>query len=435
MESNSCVIGRAAPALHIIHKLGPTWAVRLGLLLIVAGFFFSPAAASSDAKSPESAIPISSPAGIGLRQRASAVILFIGDGMGPAQRTAARWQSVGQSGQLVMDTLSVSGWSSTASADSAITDSAAAGTAIATGVKTNNGRIAMDPLANELTTILELAKARGMSVGLVTTTQMAHATPAAFAAHVPDRNMMTEIAAQMLDTGVDVLLGGGEDEFLPSTESGCYPEPGERTDGRNLISEAVAAGYIYVCDETGLNTVDPNSTTRLLGLFADEGMIRPFAPDLAALTQKAIDVLSQDPNGFFLMVEGGQIDWAGHLNDAANAIGDTVDFDAAVAIGKAFLASKPDVLIIVTADHETGGMSVSLTSSGQPGEDGPFWMPDGTPFYVNWTTLGHTAADMPTTAEGPWSDLLAGTNKNTRIFEAMNSAIQWWVWLPLVIRS
>ncbi|MFV2045073.1 MAG: alkaline phosphatase [Anaerolineales bacterium] len=361
------------------------------------------------------------------------MILFIGDGMGPAQRTGARWQSVGQSGQLAMETLSVSGWSSTASADSGITDSAAAGTAIATGVKTNNGRIAVDPLANELTTILELAKARGMSVGLVTTTQMAHATPAAFAAHVPDRNKMTEIAAQMLGTGVDVLLGSGEDEFLPSTESGCYPEPGERTDGRNLISEAATAGYTYVCDETGLNTVDPNSTTRLLGLFADEGMSRPFAPDLAAMTQKAIDILSRDPDGFFLMVEGGQIDWAGHINDAANAIGDTIDSDAAVAIGEAFASSNSDVLIIVTADHETGGMDVGLTSSGLPGEDGPFWMPDGTPFYVNWATLGHTASDVPTRAEGPWSDLLAGTNENTRIIEAMNGAIDFWIWLPMAI--
>ena len=125
-----------------------------------------------------------------------------------------------------MDTFPVSGWSRTASADSAITDSAAAGTAIATGIKTNNGMIAMDPLGAELTTILELAQSWGMPVGLVTTVQMAHATPAAFAAHVPDRNMMTEIAAQMLETGVDVLLGGGEDEFLPTAESGCYPQPG-----------------------------------------------------------------------------------------------------------------------------------------------------------------------------------------------------------------
>jgi len=99
------------------------------------------------------------------------------------------------------------------------------------------------------------------------------------------------------------------------------------------------------------------------------------------------------------------------------------------------LLSACDRIISPVADHETGGMNVSLSSSGLPGEDGPFWMPDGTPFYVNWTTLGHTAADVPTTAEGPWSDLLAGTNENTRIFEAMSGAIDFWIWLPMIVRS
>lgn len=247
--------------------------------------------------------------------RAQAIILFIGDGMGEGQRTAARWLAVGQDGTLAMDAMPFGGWSHTASADNPITDSAAAGTALATGVKTNNGLVGQDPAGNALITILERAKSRGLSVGLVTTTQMAHATPACFAAHVPDRRMMTEIARQMLFSGaeVDVLLGGGEDEFLPTTATGCYPQPGERSDGRDLIAEATAAGYTYVCDATAFATVIPTSTTRLLGLFADEGMARPFSPSLAEMTEKAIDVLSQDPDGFLLMVEGGQIDWACHF--------------------------------------------------------------------------------------------------------------------------
>jgi alkaline phosphatase len=234
--------------------------------------------------------------------------------MGEPHRTAARWSTAGQRGTLAMDTLPVVGWSRTASADFAVTDSAAGGTAIAAGVKTNNGVVGLDPDGNELVTILEQAKMQGKAVGLVTTTQMAHATPASFAAHVPDRLMMTEIARQMLANGVEVLLGGGEDEFLPTTATGCYPQPGKRADGRNLIEEALADGYTYVCDAAGLAAVEPGSTSRLLGLLADEQLSRPFAPSLAELTRQAIDILDQDPDGFFLMVEGGQIDTAAHNN-------------------------------------------------------------------------------------------------------------------------
>ena len=242
-------------------------------------------------------------------ETAPAILLFIGDGMGEAHRTAARWSAVGQSGQLIMDILPVSGWSQTASADSAITDSAAAATAMATGGKTNNGMIGINPEGETLTTILELAQDRGWAVGLVTTVQISHATPASFAAHVPDRNQMTDIALQMIEHHPEVLLGGGEDEFIPPSETGCFPESGERSDGRNLISEAIASDYTYVCDTTSLEAVNPIATTYLLGLFADEGMSRPYAPSLAAMTDKAIAILSRDPEGFFLMVEGGQIDW------------------------------------------------------------------------------------------------------------------------------
>jgi alkaline phosphatase len=368
------------------------------------------------------------------RVRAHAIILFIGDGMGEAQRIAARWSAVGQIGALAMDRMPFGGWTRTAAADNPVTDSAAAATAMATGVKTNYGVVGQDPDGNPLTTILERAQAQGMAVGLVTNTHLTHATPAAFAAHVPDRTMMTEIGRQMLAAGVDVLLGGGEDEFLPTTATGCYPEPGERVDGRDLIAEAQVAGYTYVCDAIAFATVVPASTTHLLGLFSDEGMIRPFTPSLAEMTQKAIAILSQDPDGFFLMVEGGQIDWAGHANDAGNVISDTIGFDEALAVAQAYASTAGDTLIIVTADHETGGMMVGLTASKDPDEDGPFYMPGGIPFYVNWTTDRHTAVDVPTTAQGPWSDLLLGTYENTHIHDVMLRALGWWwwIWLPHV---
>jgi alkaline phosphatase len=395
-------------------------------LILVSATLSLPAAGEPATLFPASAL--NSPA------HARDIILFIGDGMGAEQRKAGRWAAVGQSGQLAMGALEVSGWLQTASANNPITDSAASATAMATGVKTDNGKISVDSDEAILETILEISEARGMATGLVTTVQISHATPAAFAAHVPDRNMYTEIARQMIESGVDVLQGGGEDEYLPVTETGCYPEPGERSDGRNLISEAQAVGFTYVCDEGGLAAVNTLTTNRLLGLFADEGMERPFSPSLASMTEKAIEILSRDPDGFFLMVEGGQIDWAAHANDGPHVIGDVIDFDEAVQVGLDYAALHPDTLLIVTADHETGGMAASLTSSSDPDEDGPFLMPNSTPFYITWTTSGHTAADVPVTASGPWSSTLQGTHQNTEIFFSLRKSLDWWTWLPLVQR-
>jgi alkaline phosphatase len=352
------------------------------------------------------------------------IILFIGDGMGDAHRLAARWAAVGETGTLSMDNMSARGRAKTGAADNPVTDSAAAATAMASGIKTNNGVIGMDADLNIVTTILEEAKNRGKMVGLVTTTQLSHATPAAFAAHIANRNLMTDIAEQMMDAEVDVLMGGGEDEFLPATETGCFPEVGERTDGRNLIDEAISAGYTFICDPTALSTIDPIATVRLLGLFADEGMARPFSPTLAGMTQKAIDILSKNSKGFFLMVEGGQIDWASHSNDAQDVISDTIELDKAVKLALAYAAVNKNTLVIVTADHETGGMSVSLSSSGASGEDGPFAMPDGRQFYVNWSATSHTATDVPVTGRGPSSDMLTGLYENTHIFDVMLRAIE-----------
>jgi alkaline phosphatase len=351
------------------------------------------------------------------------IILFIGDGMGPKHRLAASWATAGETGILSMDDMPINGWAQTRSADNPVTDSAAAATAISTGVKTNNGVIGLDANLNYVSTILEEAQSRGKMVGLVTTTQVTHATPAAFAAHIADRNLMTDIAEQILGAEVDIILGGGEDEFLPTTEIGCFQEPGERNDGRNLINEAISVGYIYVCDSLAFLALDPISTFRLLGLFADEGMSRPFSPSLAEMTQKAIDILSKSPEGFFLLVENGQIDWASHSNDAEDAISDTLELDKAVKVAKAYALVNHDTLVIVTSDHETGGMSVSLLSSGALDEDGPFGMPDGKQFYVNWSTTSHTALDVPVTSMGPSSEMLTGIYDHTHIYDVMLNAL------------
>lgn len=362
-----------------------------------------------------------------------AIILFIGDGMGSFHRQAAQWYSVGQSGELVMDTLDYSGLSKTASANNLITDSAASATAIATGNKTNNGMISVSPTNQPLTTILETAQEIGLSVGLVTTVQMSHATPAAFAAHVESRTMMNEIAEQIISHRVNILFGGGESYFLPTTSSGCYPNPGVRGDGKNLITQAQNNGYTYVCTEDELDLIIPENEHLVLGLFADEAMTRPFSPSLEKMTGTAIEILSQDPDGFFLMVESGQIDVAAHQNDALNVIGDTLALDRAVTVALSYAAKNPKALVIVTADHETGGLSLSLNPTGSPSEDGPFYMPDGTPFYVNWSTTYHTGVDVPTTAQGYLAHHFIGTYENTHTYTVMNDALYWTVLLPLLI--
>jgi alkaline phosphatase len=351
------------------------------------------------------------------------VILMIGDGMGAGQRQAARWFSGGTDGRLLMDCLPAQGWSSTCSANSPITDSAAAATAMACGVKTNNGVLGMTPSLQALANILEEAQRLGKAVGLVTTTQLTNATPAGFIAHVPSRSMEDEIALQMLASGADVLLGGGENHFLPYSTQGCHPAYGMRSDGRNLVEEAIASGYTLVCTSETFTNIDPASTRKLIGLFADEALSRPYAPSLAAMTEKAIAILSLNANGFFLMVEGGQIDNAGHDHDATVMIADTLGFDEAVSQAWRFAETNQNTLIIVTADHETGGVSVSLQPAGSEYESGPLFMPNGTPFWVAWTTSGHTGADVPLSAGGPFYQELFSMFVNTHIFEIMRLAL------------
>jgi alkaline phosphatase len=367
------------------------------------------------------------------------VILLIGDGMGTAHRTAARLYSVGREGQLAMDTLPIAGMARTWSTESVVTDSAAAGTALATGVKTYNKAIAVDPAGNPVQTILEKAQEARKSVGLVTTVQLADATPATFAAHNADRNDHLGITLDMLDHNVDVLLGGGEDYFLPVGTPGCYPDDGDRTDNRNLIDEAIAKGYKHVCNGADFNAVDPSATDKLLGTFADYGMTRPYAPSLTEMAAKAIAILSKNPKGFFLMVEGGQIDWAAHVNDALNTVGDTLGFDQAVKAALDFQAEHPDTLVIVTADHSTGGLAIEDVPQDEAcpeplpddprecrntlHEDGPFEESGGTSFWLDWTSNNHTGEDVPVTAAGPHAIDLAGDYENTHIFQVMREAL------------
>jgi alkaline phosphatase len=303
--------------------------------------------------------------------------------------------------------------------DSEITDSAAGATAMATGVLTNNKAIGVDQNGTAVSTILELAQASDWSVGLVTTTSLVFATPAAFAAHVPDRVDRPEIARQIIAHNVDVLMGGGEDDFFSTDESGCFEGNGTQPPGTNLIANSIALGYTYVCRQEQLLDLDINGVNKLIGLFGADQIKRPLSPTLVEMTEAALAILSRDPDGFFLMVEAGQIDWASHDNDAEDVLQLTLGLDAAVAQAQVFLLDRPNTLLIVAADHETGGLQVNLDGSGSSAQDGPFAMPDGGTFWVDWTTGSHTDEAIPVTAQGPYTEMLAGEYPLTRIYETM----------------
>ncbi len=298
--------------------------------------------------------------GRGLGAQARNILLMIGDGMGPTHVGAAWLYSnrilgkelqmveVMQSGRtayLVNDT-----------ADAIVTESAAAATQIACGVRVPARAVGMGPDGKTpCKTILELARDKGMLTGLVTTSGITDATPAAFAAHVPHRSDEASVAAQQLTLGVDVLLGGRKQFFLPEAAGG------KRKDGRNLVEEARRAGYAVVGTAGELRQA---GGPKILGLFSMGNMayeidrVRTAEPSLAEMTAKTLEVLSKSPKGFFAMIEGGRIDHAAHRNDAAATIRDTLAFDEAVGVALKFQRKNPDTLLIVTADHETGGMAL-----------------------------------------------------------------------------
>lgn len=324
------------------------------------------------------------------------VIFFLGDGMGITTLTASRIYSVGEEGDLTIDTLPETAFVRTFSEDGQVTDSAPSMAAYMTGVKMKNevismqtGTIASPPTAEgtstcndvaenknkkPVETLLELAKAQGMGTGIVTTTRVTHATPATTYAHVCHRDAENDIAAQLvpggkgsgwgaynakLKDGVDVVLGGGLRQFKPTAANG-----GKRADGRDLVKEMQDQGYSFVSKGSDLAKIDPAKTKKLLGLFNVSHMNYDLdrinkkidEPSLADMTTKAIDILQAKNKSFFLMVEGGRIDHALHDTNAKRALQDTVALDDAIkaAIDKV-KQTDPELkntLIVVTADHD-----------------------------------------------------------------------------------
>ncbi|MEE4273023.1 MAG: alkaline phosphatase, partial [Thermoanaerobaculales bacterium] len=297
------------------------------------------------------------------------VIVLVPDGCSSSVFTAARW--------VKGEPLAIDGYASgmlqTWMANSIITGSAAAATAFATGEKTSVRFLGVGPRPDDvlstfpappaevqyapIASVLEGAKVMGKATGLVATSRITHATPAAFAVHIHDRGLDNEIMEHIVYNGVDVVFGGGHRHLIPADQGG------KRTDGENLETVLVDRGYEFVTTRDELMSA---SSDKVWGMFAsshmeadmDRAEFAPTEPSLAEMTTKAIEILSRDSDGFFLMVEGSQIDWAGHNNDPIYMITDTLAFDEAFQAAVDFAVSDGDTLVIAFPDHNTGAMAI-----------------------------------------------------------------------------
>ncbi|MCM3783742.1 alkaline phosphatase [Neobacillus mesonae] len=378
--------------------------------------------------------------------KAKNVIFMIPDGYSASYATNYRWYKGEES---VLDSMLV-GMQRTYSANSIITDSAAAGTAFATGVKTNNGMISTSPEGKELKTILQTAEEEGKASGLVATSTITHATPAVFASNVATRADEASIAPQLIENDVDVILGGGKKYFSDS-----------------VLNNAKAKGYHYINSKNDLAKADKSK--KVIGLFAEDAMAPELdreatnQPSLKEMTETALEVLNKDKDGFFLMVEGSQIDWAGHDHDAAWAMKDSEAFEQAVEAVLEFAKKDKNTLVVVAGDHDTGGMGVGgygegavdfdilrdVTATGdfmvsklnatrsnikqvvkqyttleltdeevqtiKSAEKPDIAINDIISYRANigWTTYNHTGVDVPVYAFGPGADLFRGLIQNT----------------------
>jgi alkaline phosphatase len=393
------------------------------------------------------------------------VIMMIGDGMGPQQvgllqdfATHSK-TDIYKNRDTALEMFANSGqvaFSSTTPVGGLVVDSACSATQLATGKPALSEVVGLDIEGNSTETILEMAKAAGKATGLISDTRITHATPAAFASHQAHRSMENEIAVDMLENNVDVMLGGGLRYWLPQGSSSddaalveLINEPtvrikSKRKDDRNLLTQAQAAGYELAFNADQLDAAESG---KILGLFSYSAMLDGIAystckkadncvqPSLAEMTTKALDILSKDEDGFFLMIEGGQIDWAAHNNDAGDMLHQLLKFDESIQAVYDWVKDRDDTLVVITADHETGGFSFSYSRRDIPEADANivgdafvesnreykpnfnFASPDlldklygqKKDFYNIWYQAGGDLGDVEPAA----ADLLAAINDNT----------------------
>ena len=323
------------------------------------------------------------------------VIFCIGDGMGFEAVKAAGYYAYGETGTLSFEAFPHRAEMATYAANSPMTDSAAAATAMATGHKVNNGVISMElpGSGTPLKTLLEIFKAQNKWTGLVSTTYITHATPAAFAAHNPARNNLADIAQDYLYlTRPNVLFGGG---------------------GNGLSEkDTEVAGYTVVTDRKGLLNLDTDTENRVSGQFGDTNIPYIFdgsddLPQLSEMVSVALDILCSTQDGFFLLVEGGRIDHAGHSNDIERNILETIEFSKTVQTIFDRVVGRDDTLILVTAAHETGGLKVHKNN-------GKGHVPE-----ISWSTGGHTVSNVPLYGWGRNAERVGGIMNNIDLIKVV----------------
>lgn len=324
------------------------------------------------------------------------VIFIIGDGMGLAQIHAGM---VVNGNKLEMEAFRHIGLVKTYSHSHFTTDSGAGGTALACGVKTKNGMIGMGPDSVPVQSVLHLAEKKNLSTGVVSACAVTHATPASFVAHQISRNMYEEIAADFLKTDIDVFIGGGRNNFE------------KRVDERNLTTELKSKGYNVVYSAEEVKAV---KSGKLAGLLYPEHA--PAMPErgnfLPEMSMAAIDLLDDNKKGFFLMIEGSQIDWAGHDNDGNRVPLEVIDLDKTIGRVLDYARHKGNTLVIVTADHETGGLT----------------LPDGNlktnTIKPAFSTKNHTGVMVPVFAFGPGAEEFTGFMENTDFIKKISALLK-----------
>jgi alkaline phosphatase len=363
------------------------------------------------------------------------VIIFIQDGVGINQIWSSRVYQNGVETKLEFEKFPYQSLVKTCSL-SGVTDSAAASTALATGHKTQNGKLGIGPLNQKLTNITELAKKAGKAVGIVTTDELPGATPAGFVVKINSRTKYGRIAELYLESAPELLMGGGRKWFQKQTSSSeqasiIYADAGktiskaEGAKSKDLLKQASSLGYNIIFTREGLNAYTPE-WQKVLGLFSIINM--PYAmdrslespePTMEEMARFTLNFLARDPDGFFLMFESSNTDEAGHSVDQARVIDEIIAFEKVVKVALEFQKTHPDTLILVTSDHETGGMEV-IPGNYQKGEY----------VAIKWTTkimpivpALHSSQRVPLYGAGPSAELVEKVNDNTEIFCIMKQAI------------
>ncbi|MDG1330364.1 MAG: alkaline phosphatase [Flavobacteriaceae bacterium] len=324
------------------------------------------------------------------------IILLIGDGMGLSQVSASQFYNKNTSN---FDRFPVVGLIKTSSSSDLITDSAASATAFASGIKTYNGALGVNTDSLAVKTIVEEISKIGISTGIISTSSIVHATPAAFYTHTKKRSMYEDIATQLVNSDIDFFAGGGIDYF------------NDRKDKRDLILELEKNGFSINLEALPNSTklTDTKKQGYLLAPDAMPKMVDGRGDFLSNATHLAIESLSTNEEGFFLMVEGSQIDWGGHDNDAAYLISELIDFDNTIGVALEFAKLNGETLVIVTADHETGGFTLAEDNG------------DYNKIKPLFSTGGHSATMIPVFAKGPNSEDFGGIYENTVIYNKMKT--------------